>query len=391
MTSPNINDYATLNKYALLAYSGITTAHTTIITNGDYGSYPTQTYGAGLQGTLNNADANVANTEIQNLENAINAYTAGLTLSVLPVTITSATTFYKNIKYYSGSSITFQGIPITLDAQGDTNAQFFITASASITFDNVPSITLLNGASTCNVFWLAGTALISFTGTSPPQIPGIFIAGTAITFAIGSNVVGRLYAQTANVTFDGTGTSSVNGICTTRPQDIICYLKGTLILTKQGFVPIENIKAGHDVVTKGKIYKQQYVDKDASLELTPVIWISKFKVLKLNSKSRPICITKNALGKNLPFKNLYVSPDHSLLLNGTMVNAKHMVNGTTIYQDEELESVEYYHLECKNHRAIFANGILSETYLEGLNNRDVFDYSVKLRPKFNFKKIHALR
>ena len=96
------------------------------------------------------------------------------------------------------------------------------------------------------------------------------------------------------------------------------------------------------------------------------------------------------MGKNLPFKDLYVSPDHSLLLNGTMVSAKHMVNRTTIYQDEDLESVEYYHLECKNHRAIFANGILSETYLV-LNNRDVFDYSVKLRPKFNFKKIHALR
>ena len=42
-----------------------------------------------------------------------------------------------------------------------------------------------------------------------------------------------------------------------------------------------------------------------------------------------------------------------------MVLAKNIVNGTTIYQDKKCNKVEYYHLECEYHSAIFANGVLS--------------------------------
>ena len=272
-----------------------------------------------------------------------------------------------------------------LDALGDSNAQFFITVSTSFTFDNIPSITLINGASNCNIFWLANTGAITFTGTMPPSIPGIFIAGTAITFDNGSQVLGRVYAQSA-VTFSGTS-SSVNAICT---QNVVCYAKGTLILTNKGFVPIEHIHTGHKVVTKGKIYKNSFSKPNARLDLEPVVWVSKFKVTRLNTKSRPICITKNALGQNCPFQDLYVSPGHSILVNGQMVLAKHMVNGNTIYQDEECEAVEYYHVECENHSVLMANGVLSESYLAA-NNRDVFENSVRIRTGFNLKKIYDLR
>jgi hypothetical protein len=47
-------------------------------------------------------------------------------------------------------------------------------------------------------------------------------------------------------------------------------------------------------------------------------------------------------------------------------------------------------LECERHSAIFANGVLSESYLD-VNNRDVFENSIRIRPKNDFKKIYALR
>ena len=167
---------------------------------------------------------------------------------------------------------------------------------------------------------------------------------------------------------------------------IVCYAKGTLILTKQGYLPIEIIKSGHEVVTKGTIYKNG-IKHNEFLQMDPVTWISKFKVKHLNSKSRPICITKHALGKNLPFRNLYVSPKHGIFLNGKMVPAKELINGTTIYQDHECDSVEYYHLECKDHRLLIANGILSESYLN-VDNRHVFKN--KHHDIFDLKKIHSL-
>lgn len=58
-----------------------------------------------------------------------------------------------------------------------------------------------------------------------------------------------------------------------------------------------------------------------------------------------------------------------------MVLAKNLVNDKTIYQDKECDDVEYYHLECENHSAIYANGVLTESYREA-NNRDVFENSI---------------
>ena len=158
-------------------------------------------------------------------------------------------------------------------------------------------------------------------------------------------------------------------------QNIVCYKKGTLILTNQGVIPIENIKVGDNVVTEGDIYNFKFIKQPTNLRLEPVIWIGKFKVDNLDTNSRPICIQKNTFGINHPFEDLYISPQHSLLLNGQMITASSLLineNYNTIYQDMECTSVEYYHLECKTHCSIFANGVSSETYFDA-NNRYVFD------------------
>jgi hypothetical protein len=52
---------------------------------------------------------------------------------------------------------------------------------------------------------------------------------------------------------------------------------------------------------------------------------------------------------------------------------KDMINGTTIYQDMNCTEVEYYHLEFDKHRAIVANGVLTESYLDVDNIRDIFE------------------
>lgn len=361
--STNISDYSVLNTYAVLASSGITTINITTIVNGVYGTPANIGIVGTFIGTLDGANATTAQTQLTNLVNAINAITITSTISGGGGTIT-----YIPGRYNASSTIIYDsGTDIILDAQGNTSAQFFFTAGSSIIFTSVTSITLINGASNCNVFWLAGTS-IGFTGTSPSNIPGIFIAGSSINFDNASIILGRLYAQTANITFSGLS-SSVDAICS---QNIVCYATGTLILTDQGVVPIENIKVGDQVVTKGKIYYYKFIKKDAKFQIEPVIWISKFKVVHLNSKSRPICIQKDAFLENCPFQDLYVSPEHSLLLNDKIVVASSLINGKTIYQDMECNSVEYYHLECKHHCAIFANGILAESYLD-TNNRYVFD------------------
>ena len=154
--------YSTLNTHVVLGGSGRIIPATTTITNGFYSSLPT-TY-----------------TELCALVGAINVAVTPLTTNLL-ATESLPITLYPNFNNTSASDITFQGESITLDAQGDSNAQFFIIAGTQMTFNNVPSINLINGATNCNIFWVAGSH-ITFTGTSPPNIPGIFIAGESITF-----------------------------------------------------------------------------------------------------------------------------------------------------------------------------------------------------------------
>jgi hypothetical protein len=387
--STNIYDYSALNAFSVLSGSGgISTAVGTevvAINNGKYGTSGSVTVGAGssITGTQE-SNASIVTLALAQLASFIAAVGLLPTTSTTSLTSAVSNTITPGKYAYATPAVSLAASTIlNFDAQNNPNAQFFLIGS-TLSMTTV-TINLINGASPCNIFWIF-SALITIT-TPVNNVSGIFMGSLGITISLSTNPTfnGRLYDQTVAIQFLATsGTSTVNG--PNCPQNIICYAKGTLILTKQGFVPIENIKAGHNVVTKGKIYNNKYIT-NSNVKVEPVMWVSKFKVHDLNSKSRPICIEKDALSENCPFKNLYVSPNHSLLLNGNMVLAKNMVNGKNIYQDNECDEVEYYHLECEYHRAIVANGVLSESYFDVNGNREVFDNSVKLRRTIDLKKL----
>jgi hypothetical protein len=56
-----------------------------------------------------------------------------------------------------------------------------------------------------------------------------------------------------------------------------------------------------------------------------------------------------------------------------MVLITDLINGTTIYQDCELSTIEYYHLELGSHNSIVANGILSESFLRFQISDSIFN------------------
>lgn len=391
LTNPSYNN---LSTYGVLANDTITTSqYTPILNNGFYGTTnstytptPVTFTPQGSPQGINQAGTTSAQGGLTQLITDIN----NIVLPILPLSsaYTGQTITLLGGKVYKPTlNLAFTDSTIIFDNGGNPNAQFFIISPGYIALTRVTFV--LNDVNPCNIFWLAGSYIeATYVDTALSPMYGNFISGTYLTLTYPSSITGHLYSKTALTITPQTSVNTTTINTTTCP--VVCYAKGTLILTKNGFVPIENIKAGHKVVTKGKIYKNRILVNESSIEIEPVVWISKFKVFNLNTKSRPICIKKDALGKNYPFKDLYVSPGHSLLINGKMVLAKNMVNGKTIYQDTQCNGVEYYHLECEHHSAIFANGVLSESYLD-LNNRDVFENSTSLRQKPNIKKLYALR
>jgi len=90
--------------------------------------------------------------------------------------------------------------PLVLDAQNDASAVFIFEGSdeqaGSLTVGPGGTVSLINGASACNVFWRVYGATINTSAV----FKGNILALTSITVANGANIEGRLLAQTGQVT-----------------------------------------------------------------------------------------------------------------------------------------------------------------------------------------------
>lgn len=88
------------------------------------------------------------------------------------------------------------GGTLTLDAENDPNAVFIFQLGTDLTVSNASTVSLVNGAQSCNVFWKVNSASIGTTAT----FRGTILALTSITVANGSTIDGRLLARNGSVT-----------------------------------------------------------------------------------------------------------------------------------------------------------------------------------------------
>ena len=143
-----------------------------------------------------------------------------------------------------------------------------------------------------------------------------------------------------------------------------CFLPGTHILTEQGEVTVENLQIGDNIQT-------------AEGELEPIKWIGKQTVevdqVENPLRGYPVLIKAGALGNNLPHQDLYISPDHSLFIEGLLINAGALVNDLSIIKTKPTETFTYYHVELENHALLVAEGTAAESYLPQKEERDHYD------------------
>jgi Hint domain-containing protein len=134
-----------------------------------------------------------------------------------------------------------------------------------------------------------------------------------------------------------------------------CFLRGTLIQTPDGEIPIEQLKVGTVVDTlRGPM---------------PVKWIGRQKFEKTTTSWHwsiaPIRIKRFALSDQYPRRDLILSPHHSLFIDGLLMPVQWLVNGSTItFADtDNREAIEYFHIEMETHEVVFAEGAPAETLL----------------------------
>jgi hypothetical protein len=69
-----------------------------------------------------------------------------------------------------------------------------------------------------------------------------------------------------------------------------------------------------------------------------------------------------ALGDNTPSRDLLVSPDHALLVDGLLVQAAALVDGIAVrHEPAPAERFTWYHIELEDHALVLAEGTPAET------------------------------
>jgi hypothetical protein len=160
----------------------------------------------------------------------------------------------------------------------------------------------------------------------------------------------------------------------------LCLAPGTLIRTPSGNRLVEELQIGDLVLTP-----------DGPLPLKFMgIFTRHVNILKASGRM-PIRIQAGVFGHNLPSADIYCTPSHAFTLGDCLVEAQALLNGQSIYQLEELseydqrhqveqcspsaeqkevavavamaDSFTYYSLEFEQHVLVWANDLLTESYL----------------------------
>ena len=183
---------------------------------------------------------------------------------------------------------------------------------------------------------------------------------------LGSSEAGVAHADfPPAVDFDGTYTAgdSTDDIAATVTP--ICFLAGTKIASSNGQVSVEDLRIGDRLVTKEGVS-------------IPVKWIGRQTVFtRFGPAERlmPVRFAAGSLGNGLPYRDLTVTADHGMLVDGVICHAGALVNGTTITRvplADMGESYTVYHIETEAHEIILANGAPAETFIDNVSRR-VFD------------------
>jgi len=151
-----------------------------------------------------------------------------------------------------------------------------------------------------------------------------------------------------------------------------CFLAGTLIRTADGEIPVERLSRGALMAT-------------ADGRAVPATWIGRRIVSARFAdplRFLPIRIKAGALGDNSPARDLLLSPDHAIFLDGVLAHAGALVNGSSIVREHNVPAqFAYYHVETDDHSLILAENTPAETFIDN-DGRRAFD---------NWQEFDALR
>lgn len=145
----------------------------------------------------------------------------------------------------------------------------------------------------------------------------------------------------------------------------VCFMPGTMIATPAGERAVETLAIGDLVMTTDGRHK-------------PIRWIGLQAVAPrfADELMLPVRIRAGALGENVPRRDLLVSPDHALLVDGVLIHAGAMINGVSILRETHVPAMfTYHHVELDDHSLLFADGAPAETFIDNVDRMRFDNYA----------------
>ncbi|NTI25921.1 hypothetical protein G6M87_27900 [Rhizobium rhizogenes] len=225
------------------------------------------------------------------------------------------------------------GVTVDFANANGTGTFIYDTGGINLNLSTPPNVI---NVQTGDKIEVVGSNAISQSGNTVTFTTGGIIPITLGSYTIPAGVTYTYDANTDTLTFTS------------------CFLRGTLIRTPEGDVPVEDLRVGDLVVTHKGIADIKWVGRR---RLDP-------KAIDKPRDTLPVRMKAGSIAENVPERDLLISPDHCMFMEESLIPAKFLVNGTTITQETVLEPFEYYHIELEQHSIILAEGAQTETYLD---------------------------
>ena len=222
------------------------------------------------------------------------------------------------------------------------------TVTGTVTYDEMVAANDLNGIQAVDqgTYYVGVNVPDGFTSVVVSSADGGFEFGN-VTYAAST------IADPATL-LSGSG-PIITPVTVTSTGDVLCFLQGTQVATPSGEVAVESLKAGDLVLT-------------AEGNAEPVRWLGVRTVASRFAdklRSFPVCVKAGALADGVPCRDLMVSPDHALLVEGVLVHAAALLNGVSITQASAMPATfTYYHVELADHALILAENTPAETFVD---------------------------
>jgi hypothetical protein len=281
----------------------------------------------------------------------------------------------------------------------DAVANSLLAPPSPTSSDPVKTIWVYRGSNT--PYELNGIGYTPYTATiilntSPITLKTTFAAtvpkGTATTAGLVSGVnyeileknggdSGSYATITINTTTGAisTTTSTANGVYTlyirntgsynitefelTVEDPLPCFTPGTLVLTANGYQPVETLQVGQLVITDDG-------------RTTPIFKVHK-SVVPVGPKTLPVLIPKDSLGTGLPRADFTISQNHLIRVgsSGWILPKRHF-NLAIPLTNEQPTTLTYYHIELPDYTTdnlVINQGVRVESFCRSRDNSRFYE------------------